>query len=243
VEFYCSGGKKDNIMKLLEILEKLDYQVLREGAAGLETEITGIVLDSRKAEPGCLFTCIKGAVVDGHKFAADVAKAGAAAIIVEDEISLPETGTAADAATAAAAGPVIVKVPDSRYALACMSAAWFGHPAEKLTTIGITGTKGKTTTTYMVKAILENIGHKVGLIGTIEADTGARIIPTANTTPESYTVQQYFREMADAGCDALGLGRQAMLACADMTAWRELNWPERYPPLEWIFDIRVEREA
>ena len=161
----------ENTMKLRELLEDLKYEILSEGKAGLDTEVTDIVLDSRKAEHGCLFTCVKGAVVDGHKFAADVAKAGAGAIIVEDAIDLP-AGTA----------PVVVKVPDSRYALACVSAAWFGHPAEKLTTIGITGTKGKTTTTYMVKAILENIGHKVGLIGTIEADTGSRTIPAANTT-------------------------------------------------------------
>ena len=71
-----------------------------------------------------------------------------------------------------------------------------------MTTIGITGTKGKTTTTYMVKAILENTGHKVGLIGTIEAITGARTIPAANTTPESYLIQQYFAEMVEAGCDS-----------------------------------------
>ena len=99
-------------MKLCELLENLEYEVLKDGLAGLDTEITGIVLDSRKAGEGCLFTCVKGAVVDGHKFAADVAKAGAAAIIVEDEIEVPE-GT----------DPAVVKVPDSRYALACMSAA------------------------------------------------------------------------------------------------------------------------
>ena len=182
----------ENTMKLRELLEDLKYEILSEGKAGLDTEVTDIVLDSRKAEHGCLFTCVKGAVVDGHKFAADVAKAGAGAIIVEDAIDLP-AGTA----------PVVVKVPDSRYALACVSAAWFGHPAEKLTTIGITGTKGKTTTTYMVKAILENIGHKVGLIGTIEADTGSRTIPAANTTPESYLVQKYFAEMVENGCDSV----------------------------------------
>ncbi len=179
-------------MKLKTLLEDLKIEILSEGKDGLDTEVTDIVLDSRKAETGCLFTCVKGAVVDGHKFAADVAKAGASVIIVEDEVELP-AGTA----------PVVVQVPDSRYALACVSAAWFGHPAEKLKTIGITGTKGKTTTTYMVKAILENIGHKVGLIGTIEADTGSRTIPAANTTPESYLVQKYFAEMVENGCDSV----------------------------------------
>ena len=182
----------ENTMKLRDLLEDLKYEILSEGKDGLDTEVTGVILDSRKAEPGCLFTCIKGAVADGHKFAPDVAEAGAAVIVVEDAVELP-AGTA----------PVVVQVPDSRYALACISAAWFGHPAEKLTTIGITGTKGKTTTTYMVKAILKNTGHKVGLIGTIEADTGSRTIPAANTTPESYLVQKYFAEMVENGCDSV----------------------------------------
>lgn len=176
-------------MKLAELLKELDYEILTGGADALDTEVSEVVLDSRKASQGCLFTCIKGAVSDGHRFAPDVAKAGAAVIVVEDEIEV--------------SGPVVVKVPDSRYALACISAAWFGHPAKELKTIGITGTKGKTTTTYMVKSILEKTGHKVGLIGTIETIIGEKSIPAANTTPESYLVQKYFREMADAGCDCV----------------------------------------
>ena len=84
-----------------------------------------------------------------------------------------------------------------------MSAAYFGYPAEELTTIGITGTKGKTTTTYMVKSILENAGYKVGLIGTIEAIIGDKVIPAKNTTPESYVIQEYFHEMVEAGCDCV----------------------------------------
>ena len=126
----------EKYMKLKELLEDLNYEMLSAGKAGLDTDVSDIVLDSRKAETGCLFTCVKGAVVDGHKFAPDVAAKDAAVIIVEDKVDLP-AGTA----------PVVVQVPDSRYALACVSAAWFGHPAEKLKTIGITGTKGKTTTT------------------------------------------------------------------------------------------------
>jgi len=97
----------------------------------------------------------------------------------------------------------VIKVADTRYAMAFISAAYFGHPAEKLKTIGITGTKGKTTTTYMVKSILENAGYKVGLIGTIEAIIGEESIPASNTTPESYLVQEYFRKMVDAGCDCV----------------------------------------
>ena len=181
-------------MKLSALLEDLEFEILSKGQAGLDTEVSEITLDSRKAREGCLFVCIKGAVVDGHKFAPDVAKAGAAVLVVEDEVTVGDAG-----GSPASKGTVIVRVSDSRYALACISAAWFGHPADELKTIGITGTKGKTTTTYMVKSILEKTGHKVGLIGTIEAIIGDRSVPAANTTPESYLVQKYFREMAEAG--------------------------------------------
>ena len=87
--------------------------------------------------------------------------------------------------------------------MAFISAAYFGHPAKELKTIGITGTKGKTTTTYMIKSILEETGHKVGLIGTIEAIIGDKKIPSCNTTPESYTIHKYFAEMVEAGCDCV----------------------------------------
>lgn len=100
-------------------------------------------------------------------------------------------------------GLTVIRVENSRYALALMSAAYFGYPAEKLKIIGITGTKGKTTTTYMIKSILEGVGHKVGLIGTIEAIIGEKKIPAANTTPESYTIHQYFAQMVEEGCDSV----------------------------------------
>ena len=176
-------------MKLSRLLETLNFEIIQDGPAGLDTEVEDIVLDSREAKKGCLFVCIKGAVTDGHRFASEVAEAGAAVLITEDEVD--------------ADGPAVIRVRDSRYALACISAAWFGHPAEKLKTIGITGTKGKTTATYMIKSILEATGYKVGLIGTIEAIIGDRSIPAVNTTPESFIVQKYFREMVDAGCDCV----------------------------------------
>ena len=182
-------------MKLSKLLADIEFEIINQGAEGLETEVQQIILDSRKAEPGCLFVCIKGAVADGHKFAPDVASKGAAVIVVEDRAALDAIKEKGDS--------VVVVVKDSRYALACISAAWFGYPARELKTIGITGTKGKTTTTYMVKSILEKVGHKVGLIGTIEAIIGEKTIPAANTTPESYLIQKYFREMVDAGCDCV----------------------------------------
>ena len=174
-------------MILNQLLERLQYEVVQ----GIDKiEITTLANDSRKVETGSVFVCICGAVVDGHELVADVAEKGASAVIVEKEVEAPE-------------GMTVIRVNDTRYALALMSAAYFGYPAEKLKVIGITGTKGKTTTTYMIKSILENVGHKVGLIGTIEAVIGDKKIPAANTTPESFTIHQYFAEMVEAGCDSV----------------------------------------
>lgn len=171
-------------MKLEKLLERLSYHCIQ---GQMEVEVTSIVNDSRKAEEGSLFFCIRGAVSDGHKYAADVVSKGAKVLIVEEPVEVPEEIT-------------VIQVEDSRYAMALISAAWFGYPAEQMKIIGITGTKGKTTTTYMVRSILESAGYKVGLIGTIEAVIDGEVIPANNTTPESITVQEYFRRMADAGC-------------------------------------------
>ena len=172
--------------KLTELLDKLEYEQV---CGKKEREITAVVYDSRKVIPGCLFICINGANFDGHDFAAQVAAQGAGVLVVQKDIELP-----------ADADVTVIKVADTRYAMAFISAAWFGHPAEKLKVIGITGTKGKTTTTYLVKSILENAGYKVGLVGTIEVIIGDEHIHANNTTPESYLVQKYFAQMVEAGC-------------------------------------------
>ena len=174
-------------MKLNKLLERLEYDVV-QGTD--EAEVTTLVNDSRKVDAGSVFVCISGAVSDGHKFAADVAAKGAAAVVVEKDVEVPADVT-------------VIRVQDTRYALALMSAAYFAYPAEKLKIIGITGTKGKTTTTYMIRSILEGVGHKVGLIGTIEAIIGDEKIPAANTTPESFTIHQYFARMVEEGCDSV----------------------------------------
>ena len=173
--------------KLNRLLEGMDYQVVQ---GKTELEITGLVYDSRKVSKGCLFVCIKGAAADGHAYIHEVAEKGAAAVLVQEEVTAPDSLT-------------VIKVDDTRYGLALASAAWFHHPAEKLKVIGVTGTKGKTTTTYMVKSILERAGYKVGLIGTIEAIIGEKTIPANNTTPESYIVQDYFHQMAEEGCQCV----------------------------------------
>ena len=171
-------------MILKDLLEKLDYEVLQGSD---ETEVNHLQNDSRKVTDRDVFVCIKGAGFDGHEFVEDVAKKGAKAVIVMEDVTAPKDVT-------------VVKVEDTRYALACMSAAYFGHPAEKLITIGITGTKGKTTTTYMVRQVLESVGIKTGLIGTIETIIGDEVTPAKNTTPESYVVQESFAKMVEAGC-------------------------------------------
>ena len=175
------------IVRLDKLLGRLDYEVVQGSD---KTEITTLANDSRKIQAGSVFVCISGAVSDGHTYAHGVCEKGAAAVIVEKDVEVPERVT-------------VIKVSDTRYALALMSAAYFGYPAEKLKVIGITGTKGKTTTTYMIRSILEGVGHKVGLIGTIEAVIGDKTIPAANTTPESFTIHQYFAEMVEAGCDSV----------------------------------------
>lgn len=174
-------------MKLAQLLERLEYQCLQ---GSVDTEVKDIINDSRKVSEGSLFLCIKGAVSDGHKYVPDVIQKGAKVLVVQDLVEAPEDVT-------------VIKVEDSRYAMALIAAAWYGYPAEKLKVIGITGTKGKTTTTYMIRSILESAGHKVGLIGTIEAIIGDEVIPACNTTPESMTIQEYFSRMVEIGCDCV----------------------------------------
>lgn len=173
--------------QLSDILAQ-DHCEILQGPA--DREISAIVYDSRKVTEGCLFICLKGAVSDGHRYAADAAAKGAAAILVEDPVDVPENVT-------------VARTDNTRRALSLMSAFWFDFPARKLKTIGITGTKGKTTTSYMIQSILNAAGHRCGLIGTIESITGKRTIPSENTTPESYLIQEYFAEMVEAGFDSV----------------------------------------
>ncbi len=171
-------------MKLTSLLQDVEYECIQ---GNVDQEINALIYDSRKAAPGAVFVCICGAVRDGHDFANEVSEKGVSVLIIEKEVE-------------AAPDVTLIKVKDSRLALAQASAAFFGYPAKELTTIGITGTKGKTTATYMVRSILENAGFKTGLIGTIETVIGEETIPSANTTPESYIVQETFRKMVEAGC-------------------------------------------
>ena len=166
------------------LVQELEYELLQ---GSLDGEISELVYDTRKVTKDAMFVCIVGTAFDSHEKATEVAAAGAKVLVVSKEVEVPEDVT-------------VIKVADTRYALALISAAYFDYPAKTLKVIGITGTKGKTTTTFMIKSILENAGYKVGLIGTIETIIGEKHIPANNTTPESYIVQEYFAQMLEAGC-------------------------------------------
>lgn len=175
-------------MKLSQICKELEYQCIQ---GSMDTEVRDIIYDSRKIAKETMFVCMVGAVTDGHKYIPDAVEKGASVIVLEKEdeaAQIPEHIT-------------VLKVESARLALALMSAAIFDYPDRKLTTIGLTGTKGKTTTTYMIKNVLEMAGKKVGLIGTIGAVIGDRHIPSKNTTPESYELHRMFAAMVEAGCE------------------------------------------
>ena len=183
-------------MILSKLLEELKCTVTAGNSAEIldadKVEIKDVVNDNRKISEGSLFICIKGANFDGHSCAMEAANKKAAAIVVEHDVELPKDCKMA-----------VIRVENTRYAMAFISAAYFDHPARKLKTIGITGTKGKTTTTYLIRNMLENAGHKVGLIGTIEVIIGEEHIHAENTTPESFALQEYMARMVEAGCDSV----------------------------------------
>ncbi len=165
-------------MKLKELLNSVKNELEN-------IEVSGVTADSRNVKKGDAFICIKGATFDGHTAAKAAEDAGAAVIIAEHD-----TG---------AKNQVIV--PDTREALALMSANYFGNPQKSLKIIGVTGTNGKTSVTYMLKQVLEFCGHKVGLIGTIHNLIGDKIVPTINTTPGAYEIYSLFSQMRDEGCE------------------------------------------
>lgn len=174
-------------MKVFELVKDFEYEVIN---GELNREISTLVSDNRKLTKDCVFVCIEGANFDGHSVVNDAFKCNAAAVIVMKNVEVPENINTA-----------VIKVKDTREALALASAAYFSYPTKEIKVIGVTGTKGKTTTTYLIKSILENAGYKVGLIGTIETIIGDEHIPSKNTTPESYVLQETFRKMADNGIE------------------------------------------
>ena len=181
-------------MKLLNLISGLQYAVIRMAQPIEQITIEKLAFHSGSVVPGALFVCITGESCDGHTFAAEACSRGAVVIVVEKLVKdgqmlpLPE-------------GVTVLLVKDTREALARMSAAYFGYPAGRLKIIGVTGTKGKTTVAWMLYRMLTEAGARAGLIGTIEHIVGEKRIPAGNTTPESFTIQEYFAKMVEAGCE------------------------------------------
>lgn len=195
-------------MFLKDLITGLDVKKIY---GNTEITISDIAYDSREVKPGSLFVCIKGFSLDGHDFIPSAIQNGAKALLVEKEINVPE-------------GITVIRVADTRYAVAYISDVFFGHPSRRFDIIGVTGTKGKTTTTYMIKSILEGARQKVGLIGTLGTRIGDEKIPTERTTPEAYDLQYLFSEMANKNVDSVvmevssqGLGLHRVSSFAILT--------------------------
>lgn len=174
-------------MLIKDLLKNLDYEVI---CGNTDTDIADIYNDSRRVKEGGLFFCISGANFDGHEYIDDVVSKGAVCVVVEKDVKPVD-------------GVLIIKVANTRYAMGIISASFYGNPSKKLTVIGITGTKGKTTTTYMIRDMLISAGHKTGLIGTIEVIDGVNTIPANNTTPESIIIHKTLKDMVDNGLDSV----------------------------------------
>ncbi len=175
-------------MKLSEILKGLDCKAENF----TDCEIKDIAYDSRKSGEGILFVCLVGAVTDGHRYAESAYEKGSRVFLAQKKLSLPDDA-------------LVITAENTRSALAKISCNFFRNPSRELKVIGITGTKGKTTTAHLVKFVLEAGGIKTGIIGTVGAFFGDRVLPTVNTTPESYELQKMLRQMADGGCEAVAM--------------------------------------
>ncbi len=179
-------------MKLHSLLSHVGYVRLR-GNAG--TEITGITCDSREVTPGCLFVCMPGFRRDGHEFAGEALSRGAAALVMEE--GNPVSGVMEKQPEKYGA---LVLVASARKAFSPLAAAFYGYPLRSLVSAAVTGTKGKTTTAWMLCAALRKAGHKTGLIGTNGAFLEDKRLELSHTTPEAHELQRLLREMKDAGC-------------------------------------------
>ena len=174
-------------MLLQDMLKEVHYLSVK---GLLDKQIDGIFYDSRQVTPNALFFCIEGLRFDGHQFAGEAIAKGAQAVVISKDIPLPEHVTK-------------IYVEDTRLAMALMSKAFFGNPVKDIPLVGVTGTNGKTTVTYLIKAILEEAGKKTGLIGTITNMIGNKKIPAERTTPESLDLHRLFKEMKDEGTDVI----------------------------------------
>lgn len=172
-------------MKLTALLEALPEV---QPAGNLPGSIQALEYDSRRVAPGSLFIALRGAKSDGHQYAAEAAQRGAVAVVAEESLALPDTCA-------------LLRVPNSREAMADLAAAFYGQPAHQLKLLGVTGTNGKTSVAFLLRHFLAATGNRCGMIGTVEYDLGQRVVPASRTTPESLELQAYLATMRDAGCE------------------------------------------
>ncbi len=173
-------------MRLEQILTDVEYKILQ---GTLDKDVADIAYDSRKTVKGGMFVAIQGTLVDGHNFIESAVEAGAEVIVVEKETDVENRDI------------TVLMVESGRKALSLMSAAYFDYPAKKMITVGITGTKGRSTTEHMVRDIIEKSGKTCGIIGTVGAFMNGKSVPTEHTTPESYELQKLFAMMVEEGCE------------------------------------------
>lgn len=190
-------------MKLSQLLEGVTVSKLFQTMYGQmvvthEVEIHKLQYDTRKIQRDDCFIALKGTTSDGHTFLQQAINQGVKAVVVQDDSSIPDS-------LCMHAGVIKIVVPDTRKALAIMSANFYGHPSKKLKFVGVTGTNGKTTTSHLVKSILEAAGEKVGLVGTIEYRIGDHIIPATHTTPESLELNELFAMMVENKCTSVSM--------------------------------------
>jgi len=197
-------------MTVAQLMAALNGQVaIVEQRGALDRTVTSVTDDSRTVASGSLFVAVKGERVDGHRFVAQAAQAGAAAIVAQEAVeagSLP-----------------FVKVADSRKALGFIGSRFYGDPSARLSMIGVTGTNGKTTTTYLCKALLEGIGRHVGLIGTVAYQIGAETIPASHTTPGALELQGLLMKMTQAGLNSVVMEVSSHALAMDRTAGCEYD--------------------
>jgi UDP-N-acetylmuramoyl-L-alanyl-D-glutamate--2,6-diaminopimelate ligase len=176
-------------MKLTEIIQTVKPLAI-DGP--LDRDITGITYDSRRVMPGNLFVAVRGERTDGHRFVEAAIDRGATAVVLERECGFNPRATR-------------IKVADTRRTMALASASFYNHPSQQLKVVGVTGTNGKTTTAFMIKAILEAAGLGTGLMGTVQYEIGLRVIPAARTTPESVEIQEMMSQMLHSGCGGVSM--------------------------------------
>ncbi len=175
-----------NLAEIIKTVEALSVD------GTLDREITGITCDSRRVMPGNMFVAVRGERTDGHRFVDAAIDRGASAVVLESDGSFRRVVTR-------------IKVSDARRSMAQASAQFYNHPSQSLKVVGITGTNGKTTTAFMVRAIMETAGLPCGLLGTVQYQIGQRVIPASRTTPESVEIQEMMSQMLRAGCGGVSM--------------------------------------